>query len=124
MMEDIYNHDNPALDSLDDEPTPLRCHICSHPICPIWAADEAEPGWSEANRLVTTNARGQFKSCAMFKPKALGALNFLARMGICASAILALCTVFQVHLVVTVALGCSSVAFWQLWRWLEGKKHL
>lgn len=124
MLKDIELHDNPALDSLDDEPTPLRCHICSHPICPIWAADDAEPGWSEANGLIVTNSRGRFKSCAMFKPKALVALNFLSRMGVCISTILTLCTVFQVHILITVLFGCSAVSFWQLWKWLEGKKRL
>ena len=77
-----------------------------------------------AEGYVKTNYHDDVVSCSLFKPKALSALNFLSRMGVCASAILCLCTVFQVHLAVTVAFGCSAVAFWQLWKWLEGKKAL
>lgn len=125
MMEDIKRYDNPDI-AVHDEPEapPFRCHLCEHPTCPVWAADMAVPGWSEANGLIEYDEYDRFKTCFAFKPKALSAWNFLARMAAAASAVLIPCTIMQSSMWITVLLACSTVTFYSIWKWLEGKKTI
>jgi hypothetical protein len=124
MLKDIELYDNPAPEKIDRESTCTWGFACSHHDCPVYLLEGEDGRDMVAEGFVKTNYHDDVISCAFFKPKALSALNFLSRMGVCASAILCLCTVFQVHLAVTVAFSCSAAAFWQLWKWLEGKKAL
>lgn len=97
---------------------------CGHKDCPVWDVEADEPGWCEKSDIIKVNRADKVTKCHWRKPVALSLWNFIARMGVCASLIACVLTVFQVPLWATIALGCSFVAFWQWWRWLEkeGKK--
>lgn len=97
---------------------------CGHKDCPVWDVEADEPGWCENRGIIETNRAGKVTKCNWRKPVALPLWNLLARMGVCASIVMCVCTIFQIHPALSTLLACSSVAFWQWWRRLEkeGKK--